>query len=97
MRTAGLVLLLLLTACGVEDDAARQREVQRQKEWNEPCHDQSVLLATTAGSPNSLECPNKLHKMHVQVQTTKSNEEAAALVFCECQKPGAPPVKEPSR
>lgn len=64
--------------------ACDQEEAYRKREWEGPCKDESTLLATTAGSPNRFECSNKLHRMHVQVATTSSNEEAAALVFCEC-------------
>lgn len=60
---------------------------ERAGRWTEPCHDQSSLLATTAGSPDNFECPNKLHRMRVQVASKATNEEAAALVFCECQRP----------
>lgn len=63
---------------------AAEREVTEQKAWNGLCHDESVLLATTAGSPDSFRCSNKNHRMRVQVASVASNEEAAALVFCEC-------------
>lgn len=49
-----------------------------------PCHDESRLLGTTAGSPSHYKCPNDNHRMRVQIATHPSNEEAAALVFCEC-------------
>lgn len=51
-----------------------------------PCSDQSTLLATTSGSPSYFTCPNRLHEMQVQVATTPSNAEAAALVFCKCRR-----------
>lgn len=56
--------------------------------WEKPCTDMSWLLATTAGSPNQAACPNKSHRMRVQVATTPSQEEIGALVFCECQRDG---------
>ena len=59
----------------------------RAAAWTEACHDEARLLATTAGSPDKFECPNKLHRMRVQVASKATNEEAAALVFCECQRP----------
>lgn len=48
------------------------------------CYDESVLFATTAGSPDRFRCPNDRHRMRVEVATRSSPEEAAALVFCEC-------------
>lgn len=64
-------------------DAERwQREAEET--WSGKCHDESWLLATTAGSPDRATCPHRLHRMRVQVATHPSNEEAAALVFCEC-------------
>lgn len=57
--------------------------LQRERDWNEPCHDVSTLVATTTGSPDSFECPNKLHRMRVAA-STKSGEEVGAVVFCEC-------------
>ena len=80
------LIFLIVCVCAsvgcesVEDSWKRQK----QEAWEEPCHDTSTLLATTAGSPNAFACPNKHHKMHVQISTTSSNEEVGALVFCEC-------------
>lgn len=59
----------------------------REIEWDEPCHDESYLLATTTGSLSEATCSNRLHRMHVQVATHPSNEEIGALVFCECVRP----------
>jgi len=81
------VLLLAFTACENEGGFESISHA-REREWNEPCHDQSSLLATTAGSPNQFVCPNKNHRMEVQVATHPSNEEAAALVFCRCVREG---------
>lgn len=50
------------------------------------CYDSSQLLATTAGSPSYMTCRHVDHRMRVQVVTVPSNEEAAAVVFCECQR-----------
>lgn len=67
-------------------DQCQTQSCQEKKEWFEPCHDESELLATTTGSPNSMKCPNRFHRMKVQVATTPSHEEIGALVFCECER-----------
>jgi hypothetical protein len=77
-----ILILFILTAC--ENPIPTESNNSRQSQWIEPCHDSAVLLATTSGSPNAFECPNQLHRMRVQVVTSPSKEEAAALVFCEC-------------
>jgi hypothetical protein len=59
---------------------------EAEESWSGKCHDESWLLATTAGSPDRATCPHRLHRMRVQVATHPSNEEAAALVFCECAR-----------
>jgi hypothetical protein len=83
-----LLLVLVLTSCDFFDGTRDQRLLAeaRDRAWNEPCADKSWLLATTAGSPDSASCPNKLHRMRVQVATTASHEEIGALVFCECHR-----------
>lgn len=89
MRKTAIIFLTIVTfACHTNEETLEQQAArrQRQEKWTEPCRDQSALLATTAGSPDTFECPNRLHKMKVQVATAPSHEEAAALVFCECQK-----------
>lgn len=78
------LILGILTACDSPEVQSPSR--RRQIDWAEPCHDEAFLLATTAGSPERAECSNRLHRMHVQVATHPSNEEAAALVFCECER-----------
>ena len=85
MPITALTISLLVIGC-----AEQQQKRWEQEQWYGPCHDESSLLATTAGSPNSFKCPNKDHRMRVQVATHPSNEEAAALVFCECARPVAP-------
>ena len=82
-----LVILFLLALPGCEDTDAINARIDREI-YEGPCHDESSLLATTGGSPSHCKCPNKLHRMHVQVATHPSNEEAAALVFCQCERPG---------
>ena len=81
-----LILLSVLVGCdemnGVAD--TRRREAEKVATWNAPCADKSWLLATTSGSPSEATCPNKEHRMRVQVATTPSQEEIGALVFCEC-------------
>jgi hypothetical protein len=74
-------LLVLLFGCESEEKRYARWRLRR---WEEPCHDVSILVATTAGSPSDFECPNRRHRMRVQITTTKTNEEVAALVFCEC-------------
>jgi len=93
MRTVLVTCLAVVGALIGCAPTAPPQETQEQargrlrlEAWSEPCHDESALLATTAGSPSSFECPNRLHKMRVQVATAPTNEEAAALVFCECQR-----------
>lgn len=49
-----------------------------------PCVETATLLATTTGSPDTVNCPNVRHKMRVVPATVPSGEEAAATVFCEC-------------
>lgn len=68
----------------IEEQQAHNAAEATRLAWEGPCHDVSWLLATTAGSPSEAACPNKLHRMHVEVATHPSNEEAAAIVFCEC-------------
>lgn len=85
------VLLLLALGCGKVKTYREQMLETREYDWNEPCHDEARLLATTSGSPDDFECPNKLHRMRVQVASKATNEEAAALVFCECQRAEAKP------
>ena len=69
------------------DDQRDHADQQQLKERREgPCKDESMLLATTSGSPSYFACPNRLHEMQVQVATHPSNEEAAALVFCKCRR-----------
>jgi hypothetical protein len=81
--SARILIVLLLIGC---DSPREQVRKERAVEWVEPCRDKTVLLATTAGSPNQFECGNREHVMRVQVASTPSNEEAAAVVFCECQR-----------
>lgn len=90
MRAAALVALFLL---GCEQETYEQIQRRQTIEaWNAACADESYLLATTSGSPSGHRCPNKRHRMRVQVATHPSNEEAAALVFCECRRgDGGPP------
>lgn len=82
--------LFLLAGCyhgSCDFDRSLEIEDKRQMAWrSNDCQDESVLVATTAGSPNGFTCPNHLHRMQVQVATHPSNEEAAALVFCQCQR-----------
>lgn len=66
-----------------KDRAHWQREEERLR--NGPCSDTSTLIATTAGSPSSASCVNRLHRMHVQ-PVTQSGEEVGAVVFCECER-----------
>ena len=83
-----IVLILLMTMGCDRPDAfeSSEHQIARQKheQWEGPCADKSWLLATTSGSPSEATCPNKGHRMRVQVATTPSQEEIGALVFCEC-------------
>jgi hypothetical protein len=87
MRFAIFVVLVVLSGCD-DMDGSRRAQAIADKAWEGPCADTSWLLATTAGSPDRATCPNKAHRMRVQVATTPSHEEIGALVFCECQRPG---------
>jgi hypothetical protein len=86
-RVMVLAPLLLLGCSELTGEADRLRAERTMREaWEGPCADTSWLLATTAGSPDHATCPNKHQRMRVQVATHPSNEEAAALVFCECDR-----------
>ena len=87
MKQELIVVLFLGALPGCESQESVNKRYAREL-YEGPCHDESSLLATTSGSPNSVTCPNRLHRMHVQVATHPSNEEAAALVFCQCERPG---------
>ncbi len=78
-----LLWLSLLLGC---ESPRTQYEREKREAWHGPCADVSTLLATTAGSPNGFTCPNKRHQMRVEVASTGTPEEAAALVFCECRR-----------
>jgi hypothetical protein len=79
------VSVFILIACESHDESHESKQKRYEREqWEKPCSDEAVLLATTSGSPNSFRCSNQRHRMRVQVATASSNEEAAALIFCEC-------------
>jgi len=83
-------LLILTAMCFIgceEGKSPEQKEYDRERleKYNEPCREYSVLLATTTGSPSTMECPNKLHKMRIQIASAPSKEEFGAVAFCECQ------------
>lgn len=84
-------VLLVLVVLGCEGTAVETYGQRRNREWFEDCRDESRLVATTAGSPNGFECPNREHRMRVELKTM-SGEEIAALVVCECERlePEAP-------
>lgn len=84
-----IVLLVSFTACqdGWDPNGIKQQIRLESEARERPCADQSTLLATTAGSPSFFQCPNKDHRMRVQVASAPSNEEGIALVFCECVRP----------
>jgi len=90
MRVWLLLTALTLAGCSCESVEESQKRQEREA-WNGPCKDEATLLATTSGSPNSEQCVNRLHVMQVQVATHPSNEEAAALVFCKCDRGDAGP------
>lgn len=71
----------LAIGCESQDGYARRME---REAWEEPCHDEVKLLATTAGSPDVFKCPNKNHRLEVQVATQPSNEEVGAIALCRC-------------
>ncbi len=67
------------------DQARLERARLADEERNGPCKDSATLLATTAGSPNYHVCPNRRHRMRIQIASAPSNEEFGAVAFCECQ------------
>lgn len=87
------VLLLAVTACDdhghADIDDSRRQAAAALAEWNGPCADTAVLVATIAGYTSEHTCANKRHHMHVQVASDPSREEFGAVVFCECEREGA--------
>ncbi len=95
MKTAAFIAIVVgvlaaLVAAFVWQDAYEKNQAAQatQEKWVAECHDESVLLATTTGSPSHHTCPNQHHVMHVQVASQPSNEEFGALVFCQCERDG---------
>jgi hypothetical protein len=94
MTVSFIGLALFVNACEKYETQARYEQERRTKEyaeeelktWIGECHDQSWLLATTFGSPDSAKCPNRKHKMKVQLASAPSHEEFGAVVFCECER-----------
>lgn len=81
----GICLLVAVSAiaCETEEQAALRK---MREEWEAPCLDKTVLVATTAGSPNFATCTNKFHRMLVETASEPSKEEFAAVVFCRCER-----------
>lgn len=96
-RPRGVLVLALLSPLFVGADGCDDQETQQRRweenRWEAPCRDSSTLLATTTGSPNSITCPNKHHRLRVQPVTVAAREEIGALAFCECVRPGEPAPK----
>lgn len=78
-----MAIVWILVAMGVYLTRAMLRDNRKIEDLS--CHDESWLLATTAGSPSGARCPNVHHHMRVQIATAASPEEGVAVVFCECQ------------
>lgn len=91
---AAVVTSAVLALVAVFFKAADYTQTRNQEQWrreeeyrrNGPCSDTSTLIATTAGSPSSVSCENRSHRMRVQ-PVTRSGEEIGAVVFCECERP----------
>lgn len=82
---------LVLAGCDGHETSREAHERREREAWeSDDCADSATLLATTSGAPDSDTCTNKHHRMRVQVATHPSNEEAAALVFCECERETEP-------
>ena len=89
-----LISILSISACEkyetqakYEQEKANKRYAELELEgWNGECHDESWLLATTFGSPDRAKCPNRKHRMKVQLASAPSHEEFGAVVFCECER-----------
>jgi hypothetical protein len=64
---------------------AKTEALRLQETAKLPCRDEVVLVATTAGSPNSHTCSHPQQKARVEV-TTKAGEEIGVTVFCECHR-----------
>jgi len=79
-----LISIIGLYGCEYKTDQQIQEEYE-QKLYNGPCSDTSAIIATTVGSPSQFQCPNKHHKMHIQIASAPSKEEFGAVAFCECQ------------
>lgn len=88
MTLKSVILVLAAFVFMACEDPNSESAVARRKHaaWVAECHDESVLLAITAGSPSEYTCPNQQHVMHVQVASQPSNEEFGALVFCQCAR-----------
>jgi hypothetical protein len=83
MTRFALAVLLAAMSWGCDDafpDFAKAEKAQ----WDGPCADEAVLLATTADSPSKFRCWNKHHRMRVDDVTKSTTEHPAALIFCEC-------------
>ena len=78
--------ILLLVGCETDHSGFESPGHVARRQWSEPCHDEAILLATTSGSPSHKQCPNRLHRMRVQIASAPSNEEFGAVVFCECRR-----------
>lgn len=88
MKIAWLMVVLVgFTAAACDDpDGSKARKQAALEAWEAPCADVSWLLATTSGSPSTASCPNKHHRMRIQIASAPSNEEFGAVAFCECQR-----------
>jgi hypothetical protein len=86
MNKSNILVVAAIAFAHVNCEHIETPQEREQREWEAPCHDEAVLAATTAGSPNGFKCGNKHHRMHVQVATTPSREEVGAIIFCECER-----------
>ena len=80
-----LAAVALVIGCERESDNDRYKR-KAHEAWVGPCKDTATLIATTTWSPSERSCPNRLHRMRVEVAAAPSNEEFGAVVFCECQR-----------
>ena len=87
MKRYLLVCVLLLGCESGDERIARFRRAA----WTEPCRNTVTLLATTIGSPSTVECQNRQHMVRV-MPATLAGEEIGSVVICECAL-AVPPEK----
>lgn len=86
MKKILLLAALFSSACDPEGQQQRfddKRAEEKRQIWEGPCADETKLLATTTGSPDTFKCWNRAHRIEVQTATL-AGEEIATAVTCRC-------------